>query len=264
MVAVIVRQPGTTSGYLVPCAEAIMPSLPLHAGPVRDSSARSTSLPSPKCSTTSAIQYPSMIPPLQPLACMEAGRSGRQVTSVASGKPGKDGRRLFPGPNSSTCCIIRNLGFHIDFFPWKSHKMDSEGIRSRHGQAPPVPDTSYGWAMDGSESDDEHVVDSSIPSTPFEQDFDAEGFHADGPLTAGPTEPLSEQKVVSEDDAEEEHDTGDDRQCRICFGGADDEDVLGRLISPCLCTGSVRVSCCDASDLPCADDSMSTVSRYIL
>ena len=164
----------------------------------------------------------------------------------------------------STCCIIRNLGFHIDFFPWKPHKMDSEGIRSRHGQAPPVPDTSYGWAMDGSESDDEHVVDASIPSTPFEQDFDAEGLQPDGPLTAGPTEPLQEQKVVSEDDAEEEHDTGDDRQCRICFGGADDEDVLGRLISPCLCTGSVRVSCCDASDLLCADDSMSTVSRYMV
>ncbi|KAL1405146.1 hypothetical protein Q8F55_008771 [Vanrija albida] len=35
-------------------------------------------------------------------------------------------------------------------------------------------------------------------------------------------------------------DTPDDRQCRICLGGPEDEDDLGRLISPCLCTGSMR------------------------
>jgi hypothetical protein len=34
----------------------------------------------------------------------------------------------------------------------------------------------------------------------------------------------------------------DDRQCRICFAGAEEEDALGRLISPCLCSGSMRVS----------------------
>jgi hypothetical protein len=34
----------------------------------------------------------------------------------------------------------------------------------------------------------------------------------------------------------------DDRQCRICLGGAEDEAEMGRLISPCLCTGSMRVS----------------------
>jgi hypothetical protein len=34
----------------------------------------------------------------------------------------------------------------------------------------------------------------------------------------------------------------DDRQCRICFGGPEDEAQLGRLISPCLCSGSMRVS----------------------
>lgn len=36
--------------------------------------------------------------------------------------------------------------------------------------------------------------------------------------------------------------SGDERQCRICFGGWEDEGELGRLISPCLCAGSMRVS----------------------
>ncbi|KAF9285456.1 hypothetical protein BGZ68_003841 [Mortierella alpina] len=41
----------------------------------------------------------------------------------------------------------------------------------------------------------------------------------------------------------------DERQCRICLGGADEEDTLGRLISPCLCKGSmkyVHVECFNA------------------
>ncbi|KAF9944776.1 hypothetical protein BGZ70_004352, partial [Mortierella alpina] len=41
----------------------------------------------------------------------------------------------------------------------------------------------------------------------------------------------------------------DERQCRICLGGADEEDTLGRLISPCLCKGSmkyVHVECLNA------------------
>lgn len=33
-----------------------------------------------------------------------------------------------------------------------------------------------------------------------------------------------------------------EKQCRICFSGPEEEDALGRLISPCMCTGSMRVS----------------------
>jgi hypothetical protein len=33
-----------------------------------------------------------------------------------------------------------------------------------------------------------------------------------------------------------------DKQCRICLGGEEDEPELGRLISPCMCDGSMRVS----------------------
>ncbi|KAG9064865.1 hypothetical protein KI688_003126 [Linnemannia hyalina] len=41
----------------------------------------------------------------------------------------------------------------------------------------------------------------------------------------------------------------DERQCRICLGGADEEDTLGHLISPCLCKGSmkyVHIECLNA------------------
>ena len=47
------------------------------------------------------------------------------------------------------------------------------------------------------------------------------------------------------DDGEEGDDEDvpaeDERQCRICFSGREEEETMGRLISPCLCTGSMRV-----------------------
>ncbi|EJT52756.1 hypothetical protein A1Q1_02091 [Trichosporon asahii var. asahii CBS 2479] len=33
---------------------------------------------------------------------------------------------------------------------------------------------------------------------------------------------------------------GKERSCRICFGGVDEEGEMGRLMSPCLCSGSMR------------------------
>lgn len=44
-----------------------------------------------------------------------------------------------------------------------------------------------------------------------------------------------------EEEEEEEIPAPDERQCRICFGGREEEETMGRLISPCLCTGSMRV-----------------------
>lgn len=41
----------------------------------------------------------------------------------------------------------------------------------------------------------------------------------------------------------------DEKQCRICFSGPEEQDALGRLISPCMCRGSMRyvhVSCINA------------------
>lgn len=34
----------------------------------------------------------------------------------------------------------------------------------------------------------------------------------------------------------------DTRQCRICLGGVEEVEELGRLIKPCHCRGSMRVS----------------------
>lgn len=54
------------------------------------------------------------------------------------------------------------------------------------------------------------------------------------------TPPLRE---IDSDDLEElDAPPEDERQCRICFAGKEEEGTMGRLISPCLCTGSVRVS----------------------
>ena len=81
------------------------------------------------------------------------------------------------------------------------------------------------------------------------------------------TEGVDVEDADAEDvDAEER----DDRQCRICFAGAEEEDSLGRLISPCLCTGSMRVSHFFQPHFPfqmsryrgCADGSMSMVSLF--
>jgi hypothetical protein len=35
--------------------------------------------------------------------------------------------------------------------------------------------------------------------------------------------------------------TPEEKQCRICLAGPEEEAELGRLISPCLCRGSIRV-----------------------
>lgn len=43
---------------------------------------------------------------------------------------------------------------------------------------------------------------------------------------------------VTSNDAEAEG--AKERSCRICFGGVDEEGEMGRLISPCLCSGSMR------------------------
>lgn len=83
-----------------------------------------------------------------------------------------------------------------------------------------------------SEGDDELVEQllrprSTPTSAPVQEDearqADADSSSAEPPAPQGPPPPQ------------------DDRVCRICFGGADDEEELGRLFSPCVCRGTVRV-----------------------
>jgi hypothetical protein len=66
------------------------------------------------------------------------------------------------------------------------------------------------------------------------QEYDGDYANVDG-NQAGPV-PIH---GVEDDDDEE---PPDERQCRICFSGQEEEATMGRLISPCLCSGSMRVS----------------------
>jgi E3 ubiquitin-protein ligase DOA10 len=49
--------------------------------------------------------------------------------------------------------------------------------------------------------------------------------------------------MVSEPEVQSQHTLEEPgKSCRICLGGVEDEVDLGKLISPCLCSGSMRVS----------------------
>ncbi|GAA5909207.1 hypothetical protein JCM8208_003411 [Rhodotorula glutinis] len=72
------------------------------------------------------------------------------------------------------------------------------------------------------------------------------------PTSAPTAAPVRENPGAEEGDEEpqEEEERGegtaetqapvDDRICRICFGGAEDEEELGRLFAPCVCRGTSR------------------------
>lgn len=131
----------------------------------------------------------------------------------------------------------------------------SEGSVWRTGQQVPLE----------ADEEDEDWVDRSLPSSPLDRTFQ-DPFEA-GPsklsrahsptlpalpdddeedLDVKPTvegiEDERKETPLREFDSEPEDQPEDERQCRICFSGREEEETLGRLISPCLCTGSVRVS----------------------
>lgn len=110
---------------------------------------------------------------------------------------------------------------------------------------------------DFGDSEDELAVDESIPSTPLDVS-DAKSTERER-VRAGPEIVRGDGVDVDSVSGDKEHDKqstpgeagetpseeqgeGEESQCRICFGGVEEEDTLGRLISPCLCTGSMRVS----------------------
>ena len=139
--------------------------------------------------------------------------------------------------------------------------MDEAELRERHidrydrlGRIP----INRGQATDPVDSDDEYDVETSLPSTPLES-YPSRKL---GPPDIGHDLPrvghIKVERTSEDEDEEEEEDTlravddegefvqpeaeTDPRVCRICFGGVEEEDTLGKLISPCLCTGSMRVS----------------------
>ena len=103
------------------------------------------------------------------------------------------------------------------------------------------------YGEDGGGSDDEFEVDSSIPSTPFDGHGDEQydRLVPDTGKRASRSPSFERDRTDSSSKgalAPETSSELDDRQCRICFGGPEEEESLGKMISPCLCTGSMRVS----------------------
>ena len=111
------------------------------------------------------------------------------------------------------------------------------------------------WQDDEVDAD---VVDACLPSTPILEIPDSKSSPSISPPPADQKDVASGYNISSEDvkeevneagttpsrdldDSPEGNSEGDERQCRICFGGMEEEAVLGRLISPCLCSGSMRV-----------------------
>jgi hypothetical protein len=107
--------------------------------------------------------------------------------------------------------------------PWKGSKEWDLGPTTNPNQLP-LPKSRPGTPR----------VDSGLFERPL-------GFGSNTVLSDDQADGLRSFKVRKEDEDEEEDEDGE-VLCRICFMGAEEEVDLGRLISPCLCRGSMRVS----------------------
>lgn len=90
-------------------------------------------------------------------------------------------------------------------------------------------------------SSDTRQLDPSLPGL-------TNAIAPDTPTTPPPISPSSNTATTHQpprsDSNEQGADSppeGEDRQCRICFAGADEEPELGRLFKPCKCKGSMKV-----------------------
>lgn len=123
-----------------------------------------------------------------------------------------------------------------------------EGLRRRRGEGvgrpPDVRATSaLGGGVEGATPTTQEVK-TELQEARGEVKSELEG-RADGP--DGARGRAEGEAGISEGagggtEGEEGKPASDERQCRICFGGWEDEVELGKLISPCLCAGSMRVS----------------------
>ncbi|WWD06973.1 hypothetical protein V865_005070 [Kwoniella europaea PYCC6329] len=126
-------------------------------------------------------------------------------------------------------------------------------------------DVNGGWDLDmDMDIEDELNVEDSLPSTPLEErsthSHSRAWKHAttsdegeiSGEASKDSSDPTHNIHSQQEDHipSREDTDKGDnDKTCRICFSGPEEEETLGRMISPCLCTGSMRhvhVKCLNA------------------
>jgi hypothetical protein len=90
-------------------------------------------------------------------------------------------------------------------------------------------DQSFMEEKEYSSSDEEHDIDTSLNPT--------------STSTSIPTQQEEEEGSPEVTEGVKEEIPSGGKTCRICFAGEEEEEDLGRLISPCLCSGSMRVSC---------------------
>ena len=140
---------------------------------------------------------------------------------------------------------------------------DVEGGNSSHtNMTHPVtlfstPGSVYRRYHRAASDDDVDILDASLPSTPVAAEagpstFFHTSFHGESAAMQSENDEVKLEHLFEEEGMFVPEDTPlrsisekrdeDDRQCRICFSGMEEEETLGRLISPCLCSGSMRVS----------------------
>ncbi|KAG8742645.1 hypothetical protein FRC10_001128 [Ceratobasidium sp. 414] len=110
------------------------------------------------------------------------------------------------------------------------HFMGDTPIRSRHPATDAVPVTAPAPRVPT-------PVQQSADDSRSEQYETNTGSGSESPHPSSPSPGRRESPNAK---------TPEEKQCRICFAGAEEEAELGRLISPCLCRGSIRyvhVSC---------------------
>ncbi|KPV78291.1 uncharacterized protein RHOBADRAFT_50773 [Rhodotorula graminis WP1] len=118
--------------------------------------------------------------------------------------------------------------------PARAHASDDDAEPSRHD---PEPSSHQRRTSVASSEGDDHVVEQLLRPTsaptavPVREDPAGEvgGGFAEEPKQEEGGERATEEQAPA-----------DDRICRICFGGAEDEEELGRLFSPCVCRGTSR------------------------
>ncbi|TXT04950.1 hypothetical protein VHUM_04033 [Vanrija humicola] len=116
------------------------------------------------------------------------------------------------------------------------------------------------WADAHDDELDAHAVEASLggvlgaderedsakpPAAHAEAEPEAEGAAPERVPLPPDDDGEGKSELASADDAAAHAPRGkepetEEKQCRICLGGVEDEEEMGRLISPCLCTGSMR------------------------
>ncbi|WWC72865.1 uncharacterized protein I206_106829 [Kwoniella pini CBS 10737] len=142
--------------------------------------------------------------------------------------------------------------------------------RSKDGS---IRSDQQGWDLDMDIVDERNVED-SLPSTPIEGPSknrkyaafvspDNQDEHSEqDDIKYSTPEPIEGERPHPEIPLDEDHnddthteehhikdDDTSDKTCRICFSGPEEEVAMGRMISPCLCAGSMRyvhVKCLNA------------------